>query len=82
MYIYIYMCIYTFVYIHPPAPMNLVKILKGCPPRDASSELVQLWYKKVPPDHDGRVEMKLQLDGVIKPVPHDVVRRIGLWILA
>jgi len=41
-----------------PAPMNHVKIFKGWPPRDAPSELVQLWYKTFPPDHDGRVEMK------------------------
>jgi len=42
----------------PPAPMNHVKRFKGCPPRDVPSELIQLWYKTFPPDHDGQVEMK------------------------
>jgi len=35
---------------HPPARMNHVKIFKGWPPRDAPSELVQLWYTTFPPD--------------------------------
>jgi len=38
--------------------MNHVKICKGWPPRDSPSELVQLWYKTFPPDHDGQLEMK------------------------
>jgi len=38
--------------------MNHVKILKGWPPRDAPSKLVQLWYKSFPPDQRGLVEMK------------------------
>jgi len=42
----------------PPAPMNHVKIFKGCPPRDTPSKLVQLWYKSFPPDQRGLVEMK------------------------
>jgi len=41
----------------PPAPMNHIKQFKGWPPRDAPSVLVQLCYKKFPPDHDGLVEM-------------------------
>ena len=43
---------------YPPAPMNHVKIFKGCPPRDAPSLLVQLWYKTFPPDQRGLAEMK------------------------
>jgi len=43
---------------NPPAPMNHVKIFKGCTPRDAPSKLVQLWYKTFPPDSRGLVEMK------------------------
>ena len=42
----------------PPAPMNHVKIFKGWPPRDAPSKLVQLWYKTIPNDQRGQVEMK------------------------
>ena len=42
----------------PPAPMNQVKIFKGWPPRDAPSELVQMWYKSFPPDQRGLVEIK------------------------
>ena len=42
----------------PPAPMNHVKIFKGWPPRDASSKLVQLWYKTFPTDQRGQVETK------------------------
>jgi len=38
--------------------MNHVNKIKGCPPQDAPSELVQLLYKKIPPDHDGQAEMK------------------------
>jgi len=38
--------------------MNHVKIFEGWLPRDAPSELVQVWYKIFPPDHDGWVEMK------------------------
>ena len=49
---------HTQAYI-PPAPMNHVNIFKGWPPRDATSKLVQLWYKKFPPDQRGLVEMKL-----------------------
>jgi len=37
--------------------MNHVKIFKGWHPRDAPSELVQLWYKKFPPDPIDLVEM-------------------------
>jgi len=40
-----------------PAPMNHVKIFQGWPPQDASSKLVQLWYKTFPPDQRGLVEM-------------------------
>jgi len=45
-------------YIHPPAPMNHVKIFKGWPPRDAPSKLVQLWYKIFAPDQRGLAEME------------------------
>jgi len=38
--------------------MNHVKIFKGWPPQDTPSKLVQLWYKKIPPDHGGQVETK------------------------
>jgi len=38
--------------------MNHVKISKGWLTRDAPSKLVQLWYKKFPPDQRGQVEMK------------------------
>jgi len=38
--------------------MDHLKIFKGWPPRDAPSNLVQLWYKTFPSDHDGQVEMK------------------------
>ena len=31
------------ILFYPPTPMNHVKIVKGCPPRDAPLELVQLW---------------------------------------
>jgi len=44
--------------LSPPAPMNHVKIFKGWPPQDTPSKLVQLWYKKIPPDHGGQVETK------------------------
>jgi len=42
----------------PPDPMSQVKILKCCPPRDAPSKLVQLWYKSFPQDQRGLVEIK------------------------
>jgi len=45
-------------YLSPPAPMNHEKTFKGLPPQDAPSKLVQLWYKKFPPDQRGQVEMK------------------------
>ena len=54
---------------HPPAPMNHVKIYKGWPPRDTPSELVQNFNEIRKP----------QLDWVIKPVPHDLMRRIRFW---
>jgi len=38
--------------------MNQVNLCKGWPPQDAPSELVNPWYEKFPPDHDGRVDMK------------------------
>jgi len=38
----------------PPAHMNPAKIFNGWPLRDAPLKLVQLWYKTIPPDHDGR----------------------------
>jgi len=38
--------------------MNHVKTFKGWPPRDAPSEMVQLWYKTCQPDYDGRMEIK------------------------
>jgi hypothetical protein len=38
--------------------MNHEKTFKGLPPQDAPSKLVQLWYKKFPPDQRGQVEMK------------------------
>jgi len=47
-------CKVLYMYQHrkicPFAPMNHVKIFKGCPPRDVPSKLVQLWYKTFPPD--------------------------------
>jgi len=52
---------YARTHANPPAPMNHVKIFKGWPPRDAPSELVQLWYKIFPPDHIDQVEKKNQL---------------------
>jgi len=72
---------YTYKYAVsiPPAPMNLVKIFKGWPPRDAPSKLVQLWYKTFPLDQRGQVEMKKATILSIKPVPHDLVRRIRFW---
>jgi len=33
-------------------------LFKGWPPRDASLKLVQLWYKTLPRDQCGLVEMK------------------------
>ena len=53
-----FICVYIYVCVYPPAPMNHVKIFKGCPPRDAPWKLVQLWYKSFPPDQRGQVEMK------------------------
>ena len=44
-----------------------------------TSKLVQLWYKTFPPDQRGQVDMKWPTDWVIKPVPHDIVRRIRFW---
>jgi len=73
---YVCMCPWC---VYPPAPMNHVNIFKGCPPRDAPSELVQLGYKKFPPDHIDQVEMKSQLGWVLKPVPHNLVRGIRFW---
>jgi len=62
---------YTYIYIHPPAPMNNVIFLRAGPPETgttvvqnnamcvcAPSKLVQLWYKTVPPDQRGFVEIK------------------------
>ena len=63
----------------PPAPMNHVKIFKGCPPRDTPSELVQLWDKTFPLAHIDLTEMKNRLGWVVKPVPHNLVRRIRFW---
>ena len=42
----------------PPAHMNHVKIVKGWPPRDAPSKLVQLWYKTSERDQGGQLKMK------------------------
>jgi len=65
---------------HLPAPVNHVKIFKGWPLRDAPSELVQLWYKKhFHPTMIVWWKWKTQLDWVMKPVPHDLVRRIRFW---
>ena len=64
---------------YPPALTNHVMIFKGWPPRDAPSKLVQVWYKSFPPDQRGQVEMKKPTNWVIKPVPHDLVRRIRFW---
>ena len=44
----------------PPAPMNHVKISKDWTPPDAPSKLVQLWYKKFPPDQRGQVEIMIK----------------------
>ena len=44
--------------LHPPAPINHVKIFKGWPPRDAPSKLVQLWYKTFSPDQRSLAEMQ------------------------
>ena len=55
------------------------KNIKGWPPRDAPSKLVPLWYKTFPPDQRGLVEMKNPTRWVIKPVPHELVRRIRFW---
>jgi len=44
--------------VKPLAPMNYVKIFEGWPLPDAPLELVQLWYKKISPDHDAQVEIK------------------------
>jgi len=64
----------------PTTPMNHVKIFEGCPPResgrDAPSELLQLLYKTLPMVS---WKWKNQLEWVIKPVPHDLVRRIRFW---
>ena len=64
---------------YPAAPINHVKIFKGWPPRQAPSKLVQLWYKHFHQTIVVRWKWKPQLDGVIKPVPHDLVRRIRFW---
>jgi len=76
-YVYIHIGVSTYTCI-PPA-LNHVKIFKGWPPRYAPSELVQLWYKIFPPDHIDQVGMKTQLGWAIKPVPHNLVRRIRFW---
>jgi len=60
---YMGMCVsvYIYMYIYISArPYESCKNVKGLAPLpwDAPSELVQLWYKTFPPDHDGRVEMK------------------------
>ena len=39
-------------------PYDSVKKINGWPPRDAPSELVQLWYKTFPCDHNGQLEIK------------------------
>jgi len=52
------LCDFLTVLCAPPAPMNHVKLYKGCPPRDAPSKLLQLWYKTFPTDQRGQVEMK------------------------
>jgi len=48
------------ILVSPPDPMNHAKRLKGWSPRDAPWELVPRWYKTFPPDHFGRVEIKMQ----------------------
>jgi len=58
--IYVYMCTHTTICVMcacPPDPMNHVKIFKVQPRRFALSELVQAWYKTLPPDHFGQVEI-------------------------
>ena len=49
----------VFVDIHRLPLMNHVKIIKGWPPRDAPSKLVQLWYKIFEGDQRVLVEMKI-----------------------
>jgi len=38
--------------------VNHVKLFNGWPPRDAPSQLVQLWYKTFPPDQCDQVEIE------------------------
>jgi len=56
--------------------MNHLKIIKGWPPRDAPSKLVQLWFRSFPYDQRGPSvviwKLKTQLDWVIKAVG-------GIW---
>jgi len=60
-----------------PAPMNHVKIFKGWPLRDAPSEVVQPKYFLTTMMVGWK--WKIQLDWVINPVPHSLVRRIRFW---
>ena len=66
---------------HGARPYESCKICKGWPLRDAPSKLVQLWYKTFPTDHGGQIEMKTATTLYIKPVPHDLVRRIRFWTI-
>ena len=61
---------------NPPASMNHVKIFKGWPPRDPPSKLVQCGTNHSQLTSVVRWKWKNQLDWVINPVPHDLVRRI------
>jgi len=63
----------------PPAPTNRVKIFKGWPPEMP----LRNWYN-CGTNHFHltsvvRCKWKNQLYWVIKPVPHDLVRRIRFW---
>jgi len=64
---------------YPPAPMNHVKYLRAGPP----DMPLRNWYncstKHFHLTSVVRWKWKNQLDWVIKPVPHDLVRRIRFW---
>ena len=84
-YIYEYMYICIYIYIYPPAPMNRVTIFKGQPRQFALLELVKAWYEPGTKYFHLTILVRwkstIQQCWGIKPVPHDLMRRIKFWSL-
>ena len=63
----------------PPAPMNHVKMFSGWPPEMPLRSWYNCGTKHFRLTMMVRWKWETQLDWVIKPVPHDLVRRIRFW---